>query len=581
MTIDTPMPHASSAPGTTSSAAVQALSPRRYGPTVADVVGHTLADLGVGHCFGVVGSGNFVMTNALRAGGVGFTAARHEGGAATMADAYARMSGLVGVVSVHQGCGLTNAITGIGESAKSRTPMLVLAADSPAAALRSNFRIDQEALVRSVGALSFRVHSAETAVADVTRAVRAAVTGRRTVVLNVAIDVAAAPAEVSGPISADIEKARTRPTSESVTDLVELLRRADRPVFVAGRGARDAGPVLAELASAAGALVATSAVANGLFVGDDFDLGISGGFSSPTTAELIAEADLIVGWGCALNMWTMRHGRLIGDGATVVQVDDDADALGAHRHIDLGILGDCALTAADVLDEIGPAPTGGRTGYRTPEIAERIRTSARWRDVPLATSTAHERIDPRELTLALDGILPNQRIVAIDSGNFMGYPSTHLSVPDEFGFCFTQAFQSIGLGLYTAIGSALAQPDRMPVLGTGDGGFLMSISELETAVRLHLPLLVIVYNDSAYGAEVHHFGDADMTTVTFPDVDIAAIARGYGATGVTVRSIADLEPVRAWVAAVTSGTASTPLVIDAKIADDGGAWWLAEAFAGH
>ena len=130
------------------------------GTTVGDVVGQVLAGLGVGHAFGVVGSGNFVMTNALRRGGVPYIAARHEGGAAMMADGYSRMSGRVGVLTLHQGCGLTNAMTGITEAAKSRTPMIVLAADSPAAALRSNFRIDQEAMVAAVGAVSDRVYSA-------------------------------------------------------------------------------------------------------------------------------------------------------------------------------------------------------------------------------------------------------------------------------------------------------------------------------------------------------------------------------------------------------------------------------------
>jgi thiamine pyrophosphate-dependent acetolactate synthase large subunit-like protein len=163
----------------------------------------------------------------------------------------------------------------------------------------------------------------------------------------------------------------------------------------------------------------------------------------------------------------------------------------------------------------------------------------------------------------------------------MGYPSTHLAVPDENGFCFTQAYQSIGLGLYTAIGAGIAQPDRLPVLGTGDGGFLMSISELDTAVRLGLPLVVIVYNDSAYGAEVHHFVEGDHDTVTFPDTDIAAVARGFGAVGVTVRTMADLEAVRGWIDDHGRSGAARPLVIDAKIADDGGSWWLAEAFAGH
>ncbi len=100
----------------------------------------------------------------------------------------------------------------------------------------------------------------------------------------------------------------------------------------------------------------------------------------------------------------------------------------------------------------------------------------------------------------------------------MGYPSMYLSVPDEWGFCFTQAFQSIGLGLATAIGAALAQPDRLPVAALGDGGALMGVAELDTVVRLGLPMVVVVYNDDAYGAEVHHFGPHGhrLDTVEFP-----------------------------------------------------------------
>ena len=118
----------------------------------------------------------------------------------------------------------------------------------------------------------------------------------------------------------------------------------------------------------------------------------------------------------------------------------------------------------------------------------------------------------------------------------------------------------------------------MPVLGTGDGGFLMAIQELDTAVRLKVPLLVIVYNDAAYSAEVHHFGHtSDLSTVTFPETDIASIAGALGAEGITVRSAEDLAPVLKWVDA----SPTTPLVIDTKIASDGGSWWLIEAFTGH
>jgi thiamine pyrophosphate-dependent acetolactate synthase large subunit-like protein len=563
--------------------------------TVAQLVGRTLAELGVGHVFGVVGSGNFEVTNALRLAGVPFTAARHEGGAATMADAYSRMSGLVGVVSTHQGCGLSNAITGIGEAAKSRTPLIVLTADTQASAVRSNFKIDQDALARSVGAVSERIHSPATAVADTLRAFRTARNERRTVVLNLPLDVQSAPA-VDRDVHTAVHRAAVaaaqpvRPSAASVRRLAHLINAAERPVFVAGRGARNAGEQLLGLAAHAGALVATSAVANGLFQNEGFNLGISGGFSSPLSAGLIQGADLVIGWGCALNMWTMRHGHLISGGTAVVQVDVEDSALGANRPVDLGVLGDAALTAADVLAELRTLQPEPAERYRTAENAAAIAERSRWNGVETPDLSGGGRIDPRVLSCELDTILPADRIVSIDSGNFMGYPSTYLRVPDEFGFCFTQAFQSIGLGLSTAIGAALARPDRLPVLGAGDGGFLMGISELETAVRLELPLVCIIYNDAGYGAEVHHFGTGgtddggpdvgpavDLSTVTFPDTDIAAIARGFGADAVTVRGVADLGEVRAW----GRERPARPLVIDAKIASDGGAWWLAEAFKGH
>src|SRR3984893_9487131 len=148
----------------------------------AEAVGRALAQRTAGNAiFGVIGSGNFAVTNALVAGGVEFVAARHEGGAISMADAYAQVTGRVGVCSVHQGPGLTNPMTGLTEAAKSRTPLLLLAADTAASAIRSNFRIAQDQLVASVGAVAERLHGPETAVTDALRALRRAEVERRPV----------------------------------------------------------------------------------------------------------------------------------------------------------------------------------------------------------------------------------------------------------------------------------------------------------------------------------------------------------------------------------------------------------------
>src|ERR687885_3073979 len=141
---------------------------------VAEYIGRELAGLGAKCAFGLVGSGNFAVTNALIRSGVRFVAARHECAAVAMADGYARVSGETGIATVHQGPGLTNAMTALAEAAKSRTPLLLLAADTSAGAIRSNFRIDQDGLVAAVGAVPERLYGAESAVADAARACRRA-----------------------------------------------------------------------------------------------------------------------------------------------------------------------------------------------------------------------------------------------------------------------------------------------------------------------------------------------------------------------------------------------------------------------
>jgi acetolactate synthase-1/2/3 large subunit len=545
---------------------------------VHEAIGRSLTEHGVRAVFGVVGSGNFHFTQAMVADGARFVAARHEGGAASMADAYARMSGEVAVLSLHQGCGYTNALTGITEAAKSRTPLLVLAAEANNPA--SNFFIDQPGLATGVGAVPLRVSSPRSVLKDVAQAFTICAQQRRTVVLNVPIDIQELelPPQDHSELPATV--AAPQPATGPLDKFGLLLRQASRPVFIVGRGGRspDAAQAMRELGNQAGALLATSAVSRGLFHDDPWNIDVSGGFASPLTVELISQADLVVGFGCALNMWTTRHGALIGPDARLVQVDLDPTAIGRHRKVDLGLWGGVAETARAATNLLRSGDSEPRTGYRRPEIGKRIRTSLRWNQIPFDDTSTADRIDPRTLSSTLNQLVPAERTVSVDSGNFLGYPSMYLDVPDGNGFCFTQAFQSVGLGLATAIGAALAQPDRLPVAALGDGGFLMGVSELETAVRLGIPLLVVIYNDAMYGAEVHHFGSgaAGLDSVTFPDSDLAALARGHGCEGLTVRSADDLAAVKDWL----SSSPRRPLVIDAKIASDGGAWWLHEAF-GH
>jgi len=546
--------------------------------SVSKVVGATLAALGADAVFGLLGSGNAVVTNALVAGGATYHAARHEGGATAMADGWSRASGGIGIVSVHQGPGLTNTLTALAEAAKSRTPLVVLAGDTPAAALRSNFRIDQHDLVESVGAIADRVHGPTSAAGDAARALRRAQLQRRPVVLMLPIDVQTLPVPESArtPPPATALPGPPAARADAVAAAARLLSGAQRPLILAGRGAVLAGAAgqLEALGERTGALLATSAVAKGLFAGLAFDLGISGAFATPLAAELLPQADVVLAVGATLNHWTTRHGELVAAGAAVVQVDVEADAIGASHPATVGIVGDARLTATALLDALGDRDGDRAGGWRSPELARRI-ASRRWRDEPYEERGGERYVDPRTLSIALADLLPGDICVTVDSGHFMGYPSFYLDVPDARSWVFVNAFQAVGLGLASAIGAAVARPERITVAALGDGGTFLALQELETAVRLGLRLLVVVYDDAAYGAEVHHFRTLgeEVAAAQFPPADLAAIARACGAAGVTVRSTADLAPVADWIA-----DGSGPLLVDAKVDPDVCADWLHHAF---
>ncbi len=540
---------------------------------LAEAIGDALGDLGVRQAFGLVGSGNFRVTERLRSRGARFTSSRHETSAVTMADGYATVTGEPGVVTVHQGPGYTNALTGMVEAAKSRSPILLIAADTPDAWVHSNFRIGQAAMAEAGGIAVVRVERPEDAATDLARAWRLVSVERRATVLLLPLDVQDAEVAGLGPLAVDAAPPPAGPAAADVEQAVRLIVAAERPVVIAGRGAVLSGAreAVERLADRIGAPLATSAVANGLFEGNPWSLGISGGFATPLAAEVIAGSDLIVGIGASLNRWTTRHGRLIGAGTRVIQVDGDPAAFGKHQAVDVGIAADARLAAEALADALeGPLP-----GQRTEALRARI-LGGTWPAQPFADASTADTIDPRTLTMALDELLPAGRIVVVDGGHFSGWPTMYLRVPDAEGFIFHQAFQSIGLGLGTGIGAAIGRPDRLVVAAVGDGSAFMALGEIETAARLGLPMIILVYNDDAYGAEVHHFADEEVAfdTVRFAPSDLAAVGRAVGAKGVTVRTRADLAGVERWLA----GPPDRPLVIDAKVTPHVVGEWLPEAF---
>ena len=548
--------------------------------TVAEVLAKDLAALGARRCFGLLGTANFKISHGLVQAGVELISARHEGNAASMGDAYAKATGELTLVSVHSGPGLTNAITGIAEAAKSRTPLLVLAGDVPTGNVKSNFYFDQAELVRSVGAVSERTYTPQSARSDLLRAVTRAMRDRQTVVLSLPLDVQDAKMNgANAPLELTPMPGRLQPDQTDVRRLAEAISRAKRPLILAGRGAvlSDAEESLIALGDHLGALLATSICGHGLFADNPWSVGISGGFSSPVADELISESDFILGFGVSLTQWTTKKGKLIARGATVAQIDIEAPKLGYQMPVQFALLGDAKATAEALLGEL-KQNGAAQSGRRNDRTRERIRVGDNHHS-PYPDESSAQYIDPRTLSKALDDILPKDRVVASDSGHFCGWVPRYLRVPNAKASCLSHSFQSVGLGLASAIGLAIANPGKLAVLGAGDGGFMMSIADLETAIRLGLRMCILVYNDSSYAAEVHYFRRQgySIDIVQFPETDFAAIARGYGARAATVRTLADLDEVRTWVREGAPGV----FLIDGKINPNLEADWHAEHFPSH
>jgi thiamine pyrophosphate-dependent acetolactate synthase large subunit-like protein len=297
-----------------------------------------------------------------------------------MADAYAKATGELTLVSVHSGPGLTNAITGIGEAAKSRTPLLVLAGDVPTGNVKSNFYFEQAELVRSVGAISERTYTPQSARSDLLRAVTRAMRDRQTVVLSLPLDVQDATVNGSNePIELDPMPGRLQPDQNDIRRLVEAMWRAKRPLILAGRRAvvSDAEKPLIALADQLGALLATSICGHGLFADNPWSVGISGGFSSPVADELISESDFILGFGVSFTQWTTKKGKLIARGATVAQIDIEAPKLGYQMPVQFAVLGDAKATAEALLAELDRrgASGAGRRDDRTRQYSLRRQSS--------------------------------------------------------------------------------------------------------------------------------------------------------------------------------------------------------------
>ena len=508
---------------------------------VYDILARVAAQEDPDACFALLGDANMNFATRLTEAGCQMIYVRHEHCAAAAAMAYARKTGKIGLVTVTCGPGLTQLMTALPAAVRARIPMVIVAGEAPLKTAWYNQAIDQAPFVAATGAAYHALHWPARMPTALRDAFVQARRERRPVVVGLPFDLQDLPWEgaddLPPPSHALVPTVSAiAPTEEELSRAVGEIDAAQRIVVMAGMGAVEAGagPACRALASACDALLATSLPARGLFHHDPFSIGIAGGFSSELARDCLGQAELILAVGCSLAKHNSDAGKL-WPSARVLQIDVDPitqnqGQIVAQSHI----RADARLAAEDLAAKLRPRPPL----WRSDALAEKIRTAPPDSAEFDADPGLH---DPRDVVEALNAALPRAWELVNSSGHCSYYTAQMPGRPNE-QFLTIREFGAIGNGISFGMGVAVARPDTPVVLFDGDVSLLMHVEELETIVRHNLNLLIIVLNDGAYGSEIHKLraeGLSDAGAV-FERTDFAAIARGFGAGGETIRDLAQL-----------------------------------------
>jgi acetolactate synthase-1/2/3 large subunit len=502
---------------------------------------------GVDSQFTLMGDGNMHWAAAMKnLPGMNSYFVRHEHCACGMAMGYHMATGKVGVASVTCGPGFTQIMTALAGAAQGHIPMVVFAGEAPINAKWYNQYIDQPPFAVAAGAHYISAHSPQRMYQYVREAFHTAREMRKPVVIGVPYDLQKQPLPDLGeyqPSTAVMPNAEPiYPHPHQIAQLADKLASARCPIVVAGRGAvrSAAASEIEQVADAAGALLATTLPARGMFDHNPFSIGVSGGYARDVARELGAQADLVVTFGASLNYYTVDGGHMYPK-AEIVQVDIHPLGLAQGMKAgDLHLRADAKLAAMETLKALRAKPNRAAT-IRSAELASRIK------DEPAdgAVFPAEKGVmDPRRVIEALDAVIPKDYDMVSGSGHQAYFHTTMRGRKPE-NYHVIREFGAIGNGVPFAIGVAAARKDGKTVLFDGDGGFLMHIQELEMVRRQGLKALFIVLNDGAYGSEIHKLrvDGVDDSGAVFGRTDLAAIAQGFGLRGANVTDPSQFGPL--------------------------------------
>ena len=529
-----------------------------------------LIDEGILYVFGITGDTVLPILDAMydRQDEIRYVTCRMEHGATAMADACSRVTGKPGCALLHVGPGIANAVLGTHISQKDAVPLIVLSGNLDTFRLGRNLwhEFNVNGVFERITKWSDQLREAKDIKRLLRTAFQVATSGMPGPVhldlpknlIKQAVSVESSDLTLGGSRSAFVANSN-RPDPETVERACRLLADAEHPVILAGRGViwSKSSDSLVELAERLAVPVVTSEMGRGS-ISEDHPLcfGIAGHFGRSTANEALRRADVVLGLGSRfLNVNTINW-SLIPREAKIVQVESDPLEIGRQYAVEVGAVADIGAFLADALAFCKDHGLENEQGAEHPRVKSLAELHAAETRKFYDTDMDAVPIKPQVITRDVMEVCDDDAIFSVGMGNHTQYAhQIRIRRPDQY--IAPIGTGSMAYAFPAGLGAKLAFPDRQVVIPIGDGDFGMMTQELETSVREKLPVVVIVYNDSGYGAlrlfqKVQH--DGRYLGSDYGQTDFAKLGEAYGARGELIETPGDLKPAleRALAADITT-----------------------------
>ena len=533
--------------------------------STADLIVECLENEGVTHVFGIPGEENIRLVEAISRSPIRYVLTRHEQGASFMAETYGRLAGRAGVCSATLGPGAINLLLGTADATTNSTPLIALSAQ---VGMNRSFKeshqgVDLVSMFAPVSKWSALVATPGAVPEMIRKAFKLAQTERPgAVYLAIPEDVEemAAPGGLA-PLAVNVPRT-DEPSQGQIERAAALLRDARAPVVLAGHGAAraGAGEALRRFAETLGVPVATTFHGKGVFP-DDHPLALGAvGFMRHDYANFgFDRADLIVAVGYELQEFDPVRINPRGD-TKIIHLHRFPAEVDAHYDVAVGLHSDIGHSLDALADAVGP-----RTA--APPGQERIRALLAGE---LARGQDDERfpLAPARIVADTRAALRRDDIVLVDTGALKMWMARLYPTYEPNTCLISNGLSTMAWTVPGAIGAKIARPDSRVLVATGDGAFLMNSQEIETALRLALPFVILIWVDDAYGLiswKMNLEIGRDVDT-TFGNPDFVAYAESFGATGYRIRSAGELLPtLRTALAASTVSVIACPVDYSANL----------------